>query len=113
MSSEYATVRPMDGAIAREALRQIGAITVAAVSGGRSRLDSEGRLELPVSYGYFVRVSLTWADDYTVERVFRRSGVEYPKGARGNVYFDELSDEVYMASSFRSYEYGESTEEQK
>lgn len=109
MSTEYATVQPMNAAMAREALRQIGG-TVGAVSGGRWGLDAEGRLELPVSYGYLVRVSLTYADDYTVERVFRRSGVEYPKGKKGEVYFDELSEEVYRASSYRSYGYGDAVE---
>lgn len=105
-------VRPMDGDMAREALRQMGAMNVAAVSGGRYQLDGEGRLELPVSNGYFVRVSLTPGDDYTVERVFRRSGVEYPKGRKERIYFDELGEEVYRASSFRSYGYGDQADPQ-
>ncbi len=85
----------------RTILRQIGNMNVAAISGGRVRALPDG-IELPVGAGYRVRVRLTPADDYTVERVFERAGVTFSKGLRERVYCDEVGETAYKASCFRN-----------
>lgn len=84
--------------------RQIGNMTVAAISGGRVRRSGPSAVELPCGSGYLVRVTLTAADDYTVERIFRRSGTDHTHGTRIHVYADEISRVAYYASSYRSYD---------
>jgi hypothetical protein len=86
----------------QEIVRQIGIMTIASVSGGRVRALPDG-IELPVSHGYRVRVRLTPADTYTVQRVMVRGGKEFPKGERTDVYFDEVGEVAYYAGMFRSY----------
>lgn len=85
-----------------EILQQIGALTIASISGGRVTALQDG-IELPVSSGYKVRVRLTPGDTYTVQRVLVRGGKEFPKGERTEVYFDEVSNAAYYAGMFRSY----------
>jgi hypothetical protein len=86
--------------------RQIGTMTLLAVSGGRRVAISENVLELPVGKGYTVRVTYNACPDlYTVERVFRRGGKEWQKGQLTDVYADELAEACYGASCFISYPY--------
>lgn len=80
---------------------QIGRMNILAISGGRVTALQDG-VELPVGAGYRVRVRLTPADDYTVERVFVRSGVVRSKGIEDTVYCDEVGDYAYRASCFRN-----------
>lgn len=85
---------------AETALRQIGAGNILATSGGRWSRDPEGRLILPVRYGYYVRVSLV-CDLYTVERVFVRSGKITVKATMTGLYADQVGEAVYRAGCFR------------
>lgn len=85
-----------------ELVRQIG-LHVLAISGGRVNPIDDG-IELPVGSGYVVRVVLTGMDDYTVTRLFRRSGKEWIRGERTGVYFDEVGNVAYYASCFLSYD---------
>lgn len=87
----------------QEIARQIGGMNLAAISGGRVLGIADG-IELPVSNGYRVRVQLTPADTYVVTRVFKRSGKEWVKGQRTEVYAEEVSETAYYASCFRSYD---------
>lgn len=91
----------------REIVRQIGIPNVAAISGGRAKALPDG-IELPVSNGYSVQVQLDLANDtYTVTRMFRRNGKEWIKGQKSGVYCDDVSEQAYRASCFRSYDEGE------
>lgn len=81
--------------------RQIGGMNIMAISGGRITGLPDG-IELPVGSGYRVRVRLTPADDYTVERVFIRSGQVFSKGIEDMVYCDEVGETAYRASCFRN-----------
>lgn len=87
----------------RELLRQIGTSNVLAISGGRV-IAVPGGVELPVSNGYIVRVTLVLDDTYTVERFLRRKAKEFPHGTRTDVYCDEVGEVAYRASCFRSYD---------
>lgn len=80
---------------------QIGRMTVLAISGGRCQRLDDG-IRLPVGYGYCVDVHYTPADDYTVERVFVRSGKVTSHGAETQVYADEVGEVAYRASCFRN-----------
>lgn len=80
---------------------QIGMGNILAISGGRIQTDAEGRMTLPVRYGYAVRVTLAANDTYTVERTFTRSGVTTVRGVREGVYADQVGDAAYTASCFR------------
>ena len=82
-------------------LRQIGAMNVLAISGGRVLPLVDG-IELPVGSGYRVRVRYTPSDDYTVERVFVRGGIDYSKGIETMVYAPEVGETAYRASCFRN-----------
>ena len=99
---------------AREMLRQIGNITLLAISGGRREVHTtpsgDPLLRLPVGNGYRVDVIYDRASDtYTVNRVFSRGGKDFPKGTMTYVYADQLSDIAYLASSFRSHPFGTGT----
>ncbi|MFS0885015.1 hypothetical protein [Aeromicrobium sp. 179-A 4D2 NHS] len=80
---------------------QIGFMNVLSISGGKVIPIKDG-IELPVSYGYHVRVRLTPADDYTVERIFRRGGKEWVYGKRERVYADEVGQMAYYASCYNN-----------
>lgn len=84
-------------------LDQIGRMTVLAISGGRT-VQTYDALELPVSSGYSVRITLAADDTYTVQRVYRRGDRTWIKGVREGVYCDEISDVAYYASSYKSHE---------
>lgn len=91
----------IDNTARQTIVRQIGTMNVLAISGGRVSALPDG-IELPVGAGYRVRVRLTPADDYTVERVFVRSGQVFSKGTENNVYCDEVGEVAYRASCFRN-----------
>lgn len=83
-------------------VHQIGRWNIAAISGGRI-ISIDNGIELPVSSGYRVRIILTPADDYTVERIQVRGGKIYSHGVKDGVYAENIADVAYRASSFRSY----------
>ena len=85
-----------------EIARQVGRMNILSISGGRVGSLPDG-IELPVSNGYRVRVRLTPADDYTVERVFVRAGKVTPHGTRDRVYVDTVAETAYRAGMFRSF----------
>lgn len=92
-------------------LRSIGRMNLAAISGGRTIWLDDFTAKLPVSNGYSVEVEYDrGSDTYTVRRVFTRTekGVEVRrvKGEVSDVYFEDLGETAYRASSFRSYEFG-------
>ena len=88
-------------------MRQIGAVNVLAISGGRWRVvrnddnDSVG-VRLPVSNGYSVEIVLAPNDTYTVRRVFQRSGRQWVHWEASDVYADQLADTAWEASCFRT-----------
>jgi hypothetical protein len=82
---------------------QVGHMNILSISGGRVIALPDG-IELPVSNGYRVRVRLTAADDYTVERVLTRGGRDFPHGKREGVYCDTVGETAYRAGMFRSYD---------
>src|SRR5437667_4466771 len=75
----------------REILRQIGRMNVLAISGGRVTGLPDG-VELPVDCGYRVRVRLTPADYYRVERVFVRGGKEFEKGHMDDIDCEQVAN---------------------
>lgn len=87
----------------QEIVRQIGRMTVLSISGGRVVPVPDG-IELPVSNGFHVRVTLTPMDEYTVERVFRRAGKEFIHGRVDGVYCDGVGSAAYRAGMFRSWD---------
>lgn len=89
-------------------LRSIGRGNLAAISGGRCEWLDDFTAKLPVGNGYSVEVEYDrGADLYNVRRVFTRNGVKFPKGEVTGVYFAELGETAFRASSFRSYGFGE------
>jgi len=85
---------------------QVGRMNILAISGGRVLARKTG-ITLPVDCGYSVTVDLDWNDTYVVRRVFKRGAKVWIKGEQRNVYCDEVGEQAYKASSFRSYDYGE------
>lgn len=86
-------------------LDQIGRMTVLAVSGGRKYL-SGGTLVLPVGSGYTVEIDYRPVpDDYVVRRVFTRGVKRWIKGEVEGVYADQISETVWEAHAFRSYDF--------
>ena len=81
-------------------LRQIGHGTILSVSGGRVGALYDG-VEFTCGYGYRVRVHLTPADTYTVQRVLVRGVREWVKGEQTDVHWPELAEVVYRAGMFR------------
>ena len=82
-------------------LNQIGRMNILAISGGRAR-RVDGTIELPVSSGYSVRVTLAANDTYTVQRVMRRAGKVWVKGTVTDVYCDQLGEVAYVASCYKN-----------
>lgn len=82
-------------------INQIGKMNVLAISGGIVHPLPDG-IELPVGCGYKVRVRLNASDYYDVERVFRRNGVDYPKGTEKDVDCFQVGETAYRASCFRN-----------
>ena len=107
-------VRPFDE---DTLLAQIGRDNVWAISGGRVGVWKPNgecmEVELPVSSGYLVRITLAASDLYTVERVLRRrpkgqtSRVDKVLGRVEGVYCDQVGEVAYQASCYRNVEFGE------
>jgi hypothetical protein len=92
----------MDNTQRQVMLAQIGRMNVLAISGGRV-LALENGIRLPVGCGYSVDVRYrAGADDYSVERVFIRSGKTTSHGIETGVYADEVGETAYRASCFRN-----------
>lgn len=82
-----------------QALRQIGGMTLLAISGGRYAVVGDDTVDLPVSHGYRVRVIYERGrDTYTVQRVLRRGLREWVKSEVHDVYSEQLSDAAYRQS---------------
>jgi len=94
---------------------QIGFWNIAAISGGRIYIDgttydaqnqTTQQVELPIAYGYRVRITLGWDDTYTVSRVIvknTKKGIsEVIKGTVEGVYCENVGEVAYQASCFRS-----------
>lgn len=86
-------------------LRQIGHMNVLAISGGRVYRTGEG-IELPVSSGYTVRVTLAANDTYTVQRIMRRGVKTWIKGTVTGVYAEDLGETCYVASCYKNRDFG-------
>ena len=104
---------------AKELERQIGIGNIFAISGGRVYIDGSTydaeyqtteQVDLPVAYGYRVRITLGWDDTWTVQRVIvknTKNGIkETIKGTVTGVYFDEVGETAYKASCFQNVEFG-------
>ena len=102
-----------------ELVRQIGMGNLFAISGGRVYIDgatydneykTTEQVDLPVAYGYRVRITLGWDDTWTVQRVIvknTKKGIsENIKGTVTGVYFDEVGETAYKASCFQNVEFG-------
>jgi hypothetical protein len=95
-----------------ELINQIGRMNVFAISGGRVGVivNNEGEtveVQLPVSNGYRVSITLGWNDTWTVSRQFVRKGVVSDKGTLENVYCEQVGEIAYKASCFRNVQFGE------
>jgi len=95
-----------------ELINQIGRMNVFAISGGRVGVivNNEGEtveVQLPVSNGYRVSISLGWNDTWTVSRQFVRKGVVSDKGTLEDVYCEQVGEIAYKASCFRNVQFGE------
>ena len=94
----------------KELLKQIGAPTFLAISGGRYELvkDNEGEIVeivLPCGKGYTVAITLGWNDLYIVRRDFGRKNPK-TKGALKDVFCDQVSEVAYQASLFANSKFG-------
>jgi hypothetical protein len=104
-----ATGRPFDES---ELIAQIGRMNIFAISGGRvGVIKEEGEtvaIEMPVSQGYRVVVSLGWDDTWTVSRQYVRKGVVSDKGTLEGVYADQVGEVAYQASCYKNVVFAES-----
>lgn len=88
-------------------MRQIGAATLLAVSGGRFQLPEPDRLRLPVACGYKVDVTYDAGSDlYEVARIWVRGDQTFVKDTLDGIYADQLSEVVWAASCFRNVPFG-------
>jgi len=100
-------------------IAQIGKMNLFAISGGRVYIDGETydpiyketqQVELPVGYGYRVRISLGWNDEWIVQRVVvknTKNGIkETIKGSVENVPCENVGEVAYKASCFRNVQFG-------
>lgn len=90
-----------------ELKRQIGNMNILAISGGRILPVFAGNgtkvgISMPVSSGYSVNVVLNGDDTYIVQRVLNGRVV----GQQTDVYFDEVGEAAYQASSYKSNDFG-------
>jgi hypothetical protein len=103
------TGRPFDE---DELIAQIGKMNIFAISGGRvGVIKEEGEtvaIEMPVSQGYRVVVSLGWDDTWTVSRQYVRNGVVSDKGTLEGVYADQVGEIAYQASCYKNVKFAES-----
>lgn len=94
-----------------ELINQIGRMNIFAISGGRVGVivNNEGEtveVQLKVSNGYRVAISLGWNDEWIVSRQFVRSGTVSDKGTVENVPCENVGEVAYQASCFRNVEFG-------
>ena len=96
----------------KEVARQIGPMTVMAVSGGRvfpiysEDSDNPVGARLPIDGTRRVDVVLDWTDTYTVRRVRMVTkgadrGADVVEFEQDDVYCDELANVVYSASCWK------------
>jgi hypothetical protein len=95
-----------------ELINQIGRMNIFAISGGRVGVTKNNQgetveIELKVSNGYRVVISLGWNDEWIVSRQFVRKGVVYDKGTVEGVYCENVGEVAYKASCFRNVQFGE------
>lgn len=90
--------REIDAAVLK---RQIGVGNLLAVSGGRLKAF-KSTVFLPVARGYYVAVTLTAADDYTVSRLFVRAGKVSVKETFEGVYAENVGEVAYRASLYEN-----------
>lgn len=80
---------------------QMGAMNVGAISGGRS-FTFGSTVYFPVSNGYYVAVTLTAADDYTVSRMYVRGGKATVKAQVSGVYAEMVGEVAYQMSCYEN-----------
>lgn len=86
-----------------EMFRQIGGMNLLAISGGRHKRIDDHTIELPVRYGYAVRVTYERGrDTYLVQQIFRRGTREWIKKEATDVYHTELGEVAYRMSCFQN-----------
>ena len=95
-----------------ELIDQIGRMNIFAISGGRVGITKNNQgetveVELKVSNGYRVSITLGWDDTWTVSRQFVRKGIVSDKGTLEGVYCENVGEVAYKASCFRNVEFGE------
>jgi hypothetical protein len=87
-------------------------MNIFAISGGRvGVIKEEGEtvaIEMPVSHGYWVVISLGWDDTWTVTREYIRKGVVTNKGTLEGVYADQVGEIAYQASCYKNVEFAKS-----
>jgi len=95
---EVADGKKIDAHVLRE---QIGMGNMFAISGGRCKVFTS-TVFFPVSNGYYVSVTLTGADDYTVRRLFIRSGKVSVKKEYVGIYAENVGEVAYWASCYEN-----------
>ena len=96
---------------AGELVKQIGAPTFLAISGGQITViknDDDEIVEaiFPCGKGYTVNITLGWNDTYIVRRDFGRKNPKV-KGVLTDVYCDQISEVAYQASLFANSKFGQ------
>jgi len=81
--------------------QQITLGNLLAISGGRKEIF-KSTVFLPVARGYWVAITLTTADDYTVNRILLRSGKVTVKETFEGVYAENIGEVAYRASCFEN-----------
>jgi hypothetical protein len=81
--------------------QQIGVGNLLAISGGRIKAF-KSTVFLPVARGYYVAISLTYADDYKVSRIFVRAGKVSVKETFEGVFAENVGEVAYRASLFEN-----------
>ena len=102
-TTTHTTARTINARTLRD---QIGGMNVLAISGGRLGYVTESTVELPVSNGYRVLVTLEADDTYTVRRAIKRGGRLVTKGEMFGVYAEQVGEVAYRASCFHSTPFG-------
>ena len=96
-------------------LKQIGAMNLLAISGGRKSVifytdpDNDTYpigVALPIAQGRSVEVTLDWNDTYRVRRIRKvtngaKRGSEVIEAEQTEVYFDEVGEVAYAMSCWK------------
>lgn len=90
--------KEIDATVLRQ---QIGIGNLLAISGGRQKAF-KSTVFLPVARGYYVAVTLTPADEYTVSRIFVRAGKISVKETFEGVYAENVGEVAYRASLYEN-----------